>query len=109
MKASPDSLTSTRRKGFDTGDLSLVSLGNGRATRAALGRSALAFAVRLLLHAGLRRDLRREIRSVLLLDALAEREADEAGELDRRADLRLGLLQHLPDGLRGLVHVALLE
>src|SRR6185312_1666823 len=45
----------------------------------------------------------------LLLDALAEREADEAGHLDGAAGLALGLLERLRDRLGRVVHVGLLE
>jgi hypothetical protein len=56
-----------------------------------------------------RGDLGREVRSLFLLDALAEGEAHEALQGHRLAGLRLGFLQHLGDGLRRIVHEGLLQ
>ncbi len=45
----------------------------------------------------------------LLVDAFAERIADEAGDLDRSARAALGVLDGLSDGLGGVVDILLLE
>src|ERR671916_2681020 len=55
------------------------------------------------------RHLGGEVRSLFLLDPLAEGVADEALEGHRLAGLRLGFLEHLSDGLRRIVHERLLE
>jgi hypothetical protein len=60
------------------------------------------------LDAGLRRDLGGEIRR-LLFDALAERVAHERRHRDGCANLALGLLQRLRDGLRGVDHEGLVQ
>src|SRR5919107_5290599 len=54
-------------------------------------------------------DLGGEIRTVVLVDALAEGEADEALQGDRLAGLRLRLLEDLGDRLRRVVHEGLLQ
>src|SRR5438874_1737469 len=61
-----------------------------------------------LRQAGLLRDLGREV-FLLLLQALAELEADEAADLDVLADLRDQLLLELLDRLLGIFHPRLIE
>src|SRR5690348_10304119 len=51
----------------------------------------------LVLQPSLRRDLRGEVARRAAVDALAEREAGEAGDLDRRAGALAGRLDHLGD------------
>ena len=57
---------------------------------------------------GRRRNLRREV-GRRFFDALAEREAREARDLDRPADLAFGFLQRLPDALLVVEDERLLE
>src|SRR5689334_6940619 len=89
LRASPDSLTTTRRRDGVTGSLA-ESLAMSLPVPTGAGPRLFRVAFRLL-------------------DALAQRVAHEAGDLDRAAHLALGFLERLGHGLRRIEDEALIE